>query len=446
MNQAIGRRQFTSSLALGGLGIIPATAIGRGRIAPSARINVGIIGLGSRGYNLLDEFLQNADAQVTALCDVDDFHYRDRAWGRGLAHGRTPGKRRVQAAYAKQKSATLARGLGVYTDYRELIDHNGLDAIVVATPDHWHAKCTLDALRAGKDVYCEKPLTHLFREGQLVYQEVAKQNAAFQTGSQQRSMENFQRAVELVINGHIGDIQRIEVGLPPGYPKAQGDSKRASIPKTLDYDMWCGPSNKLPYMRARHHRWWRGHRNYGGGVLMDWIGHHNDIAHWALGVDKSGPTRVEAIDWTFPPTDVYNSPRHYTIRCDYAGGVTSTISSKNPIGTKFIGERGWIHVSRSKLSASDGRLLSPKLILGQKRVFKSASHADNFLKCVRSRTACVCPAEVGHRSITPGHLAYVSHALKRPLSWDAAREVVLDDDEANKLLNAVDYRKPWTLA
>lgn len=441
----LNRRQFVQTLSAGAVSLIPATAVGRSGVAPGNRINIGVIGLGSRGYNLLDEFLQNADAQVTAICDVDEFHYRDRVWGRGLAHGRTPGKRRVEVGYAKQKSSTLAKGLGVYSDYRQLLEHTDLDAVVVATPDHWHAKCTIDALKAGLDVYCEKPVTHLFHEGQLVYREVAKRKAVFQTGSQQRSMDRFQRAVELVLNGHIGKIQRVEVGLPPGYAKPQGETKVGTIPKTLDYDMWCGPSTKLPYVRARHHRWWRGHRAYGGGVLMDWIGHHNDIAHWAMGMDRSGPTKVEAVEWTFPKTDVYNSPRHYTIQCEYRTGVASTISSRNTQGTKFIGDQGWIHVNRNKLSTSDGRLLSPKLILGQRRVFKPKSHTDNFLKCVRSRTDCVCTAETGHRSITPGHLAYVSHALKRALRWDAANEVVIDDDEANKLLASTDYREPWTL-
>ena len=379
------RRQFHQTLALGaasamaGVSLVPASALGRGQVSPGERLTLGVIGLGSRGFNLLDEFLQHPDAQIVAICDVEKLHYRDRVWGRGTAHGRKAGKQRVETAYAKQKSSTLAKGLAVYSDYRELIQHKDLDAVVVATPDHWHAKCTLDALRAGKDVYCEKPVTHLFHEGQLVYREVAKQKAVFQTGSQQRSAEEFHRAVELIFNDHIGDIRQIEVGLPAGYPKPQGDTKVIATPESLDYEMWCGPAPKLPYMRARHHRWWRGHRAYGGGVLMDWIGHHNDIAHWALRVDRSGPTKVEAVDWTFPKTDVYDSPHHYTIKCEYRGGVTSTISSKNKMGTKFIGERGWIHVTRGKLSASDARLLSPKLIVGEKRVFKSPGHTKNCL-------------------------------------------------------------------
>ncbi len=288
-------------------------------------------------------------------------------------------------------------------------------------------------------------MTHLFAEGQLVYQEVANRNAVFQTGSQQRSDASFRRVVELARNGQLGKLTHIEVGLPPGYDKPQGDTAIVQPPEQLDYDFWCGPAPKLPYMRARHHRWWRGHRAYGGGVLMDWIGHHNDIAHWALGVDDRGPIRVEATDWSFPDTDVYNTPHQYTIRCEYDNGVHSTISSQNTQGLKLIGEDGWVYVRRGHSEASEPRWIDPKFDPGPIGVYASDSHSKNFLDCVRSRGQCIAPAETAHRSITPGHLGYVSQALGKPLQWDPRSESIVDNPQANKLLQQIDYRKPWSV-
>jgi predicted dehydrogenase len=292
-------------------------------------------------------------------------------------------------------------------------------------------------------VYCEKPVTHTFREGQQVYREVQEQGAIFQTGCQQRSDWRFRRAVELVRNGQLGRIRRIEVGLPPGYAGPQGDTTVTDPPEHLDYDWWGGPAPRLPYMRARHHRWWRGHTAYGGGVLMDWIGHHNDIAHWALGLDASGPERVEAVKWTFPQTEVYDTPHQYEIQCDYPGGVRSSISSRHTMGTKFIGEDGWVHVTRGRLQASEPRWAESDFQPGSERVYVSGDHIRNFLDGVRSRQACVAPAEAAHRSITPGHLGYVSQSLGRPLRWDPENEVVIGDPAANRLLQEQHYREPW---
>ncbi|OYW13642.1 MAG: hypothetical protein B7Z55_16485 [Planctomycetales bacterium 12-60-4] len=213
----------------------------------------------------------------------------------------------------------------------------------------------------------------------------------------------------------------------------------------MDYDRWCGPSPVLPYMRARHHRWWRGHRAYGGGVLMDWIGHHNDIAHWSLDLDRSGPTRVEAVGWEFPATEVYNTPAKYTIRCDYQGGLSSTISSEHPIGTKWIGADGWLYVTRTKLEASDSRWLQDDFNAGPEKLPESLDHTRNFLDCMKSRQPCIAPAETAHRSITPGHLAYVSHAIGTALTWDPTTETIVDNSPAQTILMQAHYRRPWTL-
>lgn len=436
----VSRRQFlqSSAASLAVPAVVTATVLGGpGATAPSDRIRVGIIGLGSRGFNLINALLSESDARIVSVCDVDSFHYRDRPWGKGTAYGRRAAKDRIE------KRAGSADGVTMTGDFREVCASDDVDAVVVATPDHWHALCTLEALRHGKDVYCEKPVTHTFHEGQLVYREAAKQDAVFQTGSQQRSDAEFRRAVELVRNGHLGQVQRIEVGLPPGYDRPQGDPTVTAPPEHLDYDMWTGPAPMLPYMRARHHRWWRGHSAYGGGVLMDWIGHHNDIAHWALGLDDSGPVQVEAVSWTYPETKVYDTPHHYEIRCEYAGGVTSSISSRHTVGAKFIGQDGWIFVTRGKLQASNPRWTEENFQPGPQRVYRSENHVRNFLDCVASRAACIAPAETAHRSITPGHLGYVSQALGRALRWDPEKERVIGDDRANELLQQHNYREPW---
>lgn len=448
----MNRRSFIRAAAVSALApaIAGTTARAEARSAANDRVAVGVIGLGGRGMDLLRQFLREPSCQVVAVCDVAGIHYRDQPWEIGPACGREAARRQAEKYYANEKSGTPGQGIKVLADFRELCALAEVDAVVVATPDHWHARCTLAALEQGKDVYCEKPVTHFLREGQVVREEVARRKAVFQAGSHQRSMPGFRRAVEIVLNGHLGKIQRVEVGLPPGYEKPQGDATITEPPGDLDYDFWCGPAPKLPYCRARHHRWWRGHRAFGGGVLMDWIGHYNDIAHWALGLDASGPQRVEAVDWVFPEGDVYNTPWQYEIRCEYAGGVTTTISSRHAGGTKFIGENGWLLVERTwteqvVLAASTPRWLEAAFAPGPVRAYSSDRHTQNFLECCTSRQACAAPIDTAHRSITPGHLGYVAQALGRAISWDPELEVIRGDDEAQRLLMNVDYRAPWRL-
>ncbi len=412
--------------------------------APSERIRLGVIGLGSRGFNLIDGFLREPNAEIVAVCDVDRLHYRDRPWGKGRTFGREAAREYITKHAARKKKSGIHSGPDVYKDFREVCSRSDIDAIVIATPDHWHALCTLQGLKNGKDIYCEKPITHLFREGQLVYQEVEKQKAVFQTGSQQRSMREFQMAVNLVRNGHLGKIQKFEVGLPPGYEKPMGSTEILTPRKDLDYNFWCGPSEVLPLMQARFHRWWRGNRAYGGGVLMDWIGHHNDIAHWALGVDLSGPTLVNAVNWVYPETKIYNTPFQYEIQTEYPGGITGSISSKNKQGLKIIGEEGWVYVRRGKIDASQRDWFKKDFKTGSQDVQASLGHARNFLDCIKSRKSCIAPAENAHRSITPGHLGYVSAQVGRSLKWDSKQEIIVGDEQANQILNKMKYREDWT--
>ena len=441
------RRCFLAeaAAAIGAPAVLPSTALGLdNRPAPSERITLGVIGCGGKGMDHIRRFLPYSDVQLVAICDVDAEHRRDRLDGKGPLHGREPARNTVDAHNAKSAKGSGAK-CSVYADYRELCGRDDIDAVVVATPDHWHALCDLEAVRQGKDVYGEKPLTHFFREGQQVVRAVAEQGAIFQTGSQQRSEGNFRRAAELARNGVLGKITRVEVGLPPGYAEVNGDLSLSTIPKSLDYETWTGPAPLLPYMQPRAHRWWRGHSAYGRGTLMDWIGHHNDIAHWGLGMDKSGPVEVEAVDWTWPETEVYDTPVEFTVRSTYANETVVTISSRNPMGTRFIGEDGWVHVARGKLEASEPHWITPEFTPGEQRLYRSNDHRRNFLECVKSRETCLCPAEVGHRSITPGHLAYVSEALGRPVRWNPEGESFVNDPEAADELDFT-YRSPWRLS
>lgn len=445
----ISRRAFAKAALAAAVAptIIPARAWGSNDTPPpSERINVGIIGLGGLGMGHVGRFLQAEGSQVVAVCDVQAEHYRDNEPGKRTPCGRDAAKAVAEDFYAEQMRSGAYKGCDVYSDFRELCARDDIDAVVIATPDHWHARITLEALRSGKDVYCEKPVTHKFHEGQRVVAEVAKQNAIFQVGSQQRSDRGFRHCVELVRNGHIGKVVHVEVGLPPGFNEPQGDPTITDPPENLDYDSWCGPSEKLPYMRARHHRAWRWHLAYGGGQIMDWIGHHNDIAHWGMGVERSGPVEVEAPgEWTWSKFEGYNTPVDYEIWSRYATGATASISGRHKGGVKWIGEDGWIWANRGSQESSNMAWFDKGFDPGPVKVYASNDHAANFVEGVRTRKECIAPAEIGHRSITPGHLGYVSEALGRKLQWDPEKEVVVDDDEADTLLKAVDYRAPWTL-
>jgi predicted dehydrogenase len=440
------RRRFIQSAASALIApmIAPSSILGASRTAPGSRITLGVIGLGEMGTANLRNFLQQEDVQVVAVCDVHGLHYRDMPKGKRNPLGREPARELVNSFYAKKTEKSTFKGCDTYTDFRELCAREDIDAVVVATPDHWHAICTLEALGNGKDVYCEKPVTHLFAEGQAIYREVEKQGAIFQTGSQQRSEIRFRIAAETVINGRIGKVKSVEVGLPTGLSEPQTDDIEVSEPPVgLDYDLWCGPSKKLPYIFARHHRNWRFHNAYGGGQIMDFIGHHNDIAHWGLGMDESGPEEVEAVNWTFAETKIYNTPVNYDIRCKYAGGITTSISNRHPSGIKWIGEDGWVQVDRGKIEASNREWIRESSDRGPLKLYKSLSHHRNFLDGIRSRKACIAPAETAHRSITPGHLGLVSQTVGRPLRWDPKSETVIGDSEADELMKKVQYRKPW---
>ncbi len=426
------RRNFLKKAAasLAAPCVIPGASLGlQAQAAPSNRITIGTIGCGGMGNGNIGGFMRNRDAQVIALCDPDKQHLDKTA-------------KRVNGRYKNSDCAT-------YKDYREIINREDIDAVLIATPDHWHALCAVAAANAKKDIFCQKPVVHTFGEGRKLVEAVKKNRIIFQVGSQQRSGGNFRRAAELIMNGTIGTIKHVEVGLPTGHRKGP-DAKAATPPENLDYNLWCGPSELLPYNPQRCHWNWRWHLSYGGGQLMDWIGHHNDIAHWGLGLDKSGPIETKAIGFEYSEDrSVWNSAWKYEILSKYKAGYTISIANRYERGVKWIGEDGWVFVARGKFRASNSAWTKNDYDAGPKKAYNSSEHHRNFLDCVKSRKPCVCPAETGHRSITPGHLGLVSEALGgRTLKWNPIKEEVIGDYEADRLLkqnNFRNFRDPWAM-
>ncbi len=424
LTQPTTRRQFLTRAAatLAVPMILPSSVLGQN--APSKQITMGCIGVRGMGGGNMKNFYKRDNCRVVAVCDVD---------GRVL----------------KQKTDEVHKHYGntdckAYRDYREVVTRKDIDAIMIGTPDHWHAAIAIAAVRHGKDVYCEKPVTHTFAEGEMLVKEVKKHGRIWQTGSWQRSVRNFRQAVAIVRNGLIGELQHVEIGLPTGHvspPQVQAQTP----PSSLDYDMWIGPSQMMPYMKERLHWDWRWNYNTGGGQMMDWIGHHNDIAHWGMGEDVGGPTLVEAGDFTLPQkTDVWDAAWQYEFKCTYASGVTSRISNKNRMGILFLGSEGWVYANRGGFSASNPAWTQRDFNPGSADVYRSDDHQGNFLDCMQSRKPTITPVEVSHRSIVPGHIAMAMNAAGRRLKvrWNPETQTT-SNEKVMKLLRQEGDQGPW---
>ncbi|HUV65492.1 MAG TPA: Gfo/Idh/MocA family oxidoreductase, partial [Sedimentisphaerales bacterium] len=362
------------------------------------------------------------EVQMVAVCDVDKTHC-DRA------------RKIVDERYGNGDCKS-------YPDFRELIGRGDLDAVQLAVPDHWHAIPAIAAARAGLDIHGQKPLARSIREGRAICDAVQRYGRVWQTGSQQRSEWKFRRACELVRNGRIGKIQKIEVGLPTG---GGTDVKPVMpVPDGLDWNFWLGPAPKVPYRGVAH--WdWRWIMDYSGGQLTDWAGHHIDIAHWGMGWDLTGPVEIEGRG-NYPNEGLYNVATEYKFACKYADGIVMTVANNKQItqGAKWYGEKGWIHVNRAGLSASDEKILKEEIGPNEIRLYESRDHKQNFLDCVRSRRLTICPAEVGLRSISVGLLGEIAMLTGRKIKWNPQTEQILDDPQASALLGR-SYREPWVL-
>lgn len=409
--------------------IITSRALGADNAVPAGdRLGIGFIGMGKQMGGHVGAFLGRPSCQVIAVCDVES---------RRLEKFKT----RVDEFYAQQSGQGSYNGCAVYRDYRELLARPDIDAVVIATPEHWHALNVVDAARAGKDIYCEKPLSHTIHEARAMVKAVRRYGRVFQTGSQQRSDREFRVACELVRNGRIGKVHTVHVNV--GGPPVDCYLPAESAPESLDWDFWLGPAPWRPYhsdiappMEFQGWPNWRSYRDYAGGMMTDWGAHHFDIAQWGLGMDETGPVEV------FPPDD-----QHERLTYRYANGIVMQHGggSGGKAGVEFIGDLGRVMVNRGYIETDPAHLLNEPLRPNDVHLYESRGHHDDWLDCIRSRRKPICDVEIGARSITVCHLGNIAYQLKRPLKWDPANECFLGDEEANRML-AKSMRSPWTLA
>ncbi len=423
------RRAFikTSGLALTGISIIPRHVLGgQGFIAPSDRIGLGFIGTGKQARGLANRFSKLTGSQIIAGSDVDQSKL-----DRFVAHV-------AKVTAENDHSNVKCQSFG---NYQDLLDIEDVDAVVIASPDHWHAVMSIDAMRSGKDVFCEKPLAHTVREGRRMAQAVEKYSRVLQTGSMQRSRENFRHAVELVRNGYLGEIRRVLVNV--GDPGITCDLPEEPIPSDLNWDGWVGPATYRGYSPVLappldDDGWaqWRQYREFGGGILSDWGAHMFDIAQWALDMDRSGPVLF------VPPTDPLAVRG---LKMIYDSGIEMTHEDfERGWAVRFIGSEGTLDVSRSFLDSQPAHLAEIKIGANEKRVYHSDDHYQDWLDCIRSRKQPICDVETGHRSSSVCNLANIAYQMRKPIRWDPGREKFAKNRDANDLLQKK-HRKPYRL-
>jgi len=423
------RRSFLKSTAAAGTFLsLPAATYRAALLAddkPSESIRVGCIGVGAQGRGNLNAIKKH----VVAVCDVD--------------------KERVASTAAElEKSSIKAQTFG---DYRKLLESKDIDAVLISTPDHWHALNTVDACKAGKDVYCEKPLSLVMTEGRAMVKAARDNKRIVQTGSQQRSGKEFRQACELVRNGALGKLTGVKVGLPgPNWvDRAKKPVPDSDAPANLDYEFWLGSAPERKYNANRVHYLFRFFWDYSGGQQTNFGAHDLDIAQWGLGMDESGPVTIEGAG-TFHPEKWFETPETAKQSFTYANGVTVLCSLGKggyPGGVTFEGEKGSIHVRRGGLTVTlnGEKVADPyKLPTGDVKLYVSNGHHANWLECIKTRKLPICDVEIGHRSATVCHLGNIAIRTGRKLTWDPAKEEIIGDKEASAMLTK-EYRKPWTL-
>lgn len=396
--------------------------------APSDRITAACIGTGWQGENNLKSFLEMPDVRVLAVCDVDQVHL-----GRAVAA--------VNAHYQNKDCFATTR-------FEDVLARGDIDCVVLSVPDHWHGVLSIAAARAGKHIYGEKPLAGNFGEARAICDAVRRYGTIWQTGSWQRSVSQFRFACELVRNGRIGKVRRVEVGLPGGHTDWDGrghETAPVPPPRTLDWDRWLGPAPQAPYCPARVHKTWRWRSDYGGGMLMDWVGHHVDIAHWGLDLDHSGPVAVRGRG-EFPRRGaLWDTAVRFRVEARYEGGLEMLISGGYDDvrrGVKWIGEDGWVWVDRAGLETQPKDLALARIGPLEIRLPRSPGHHRQFIDCVRTGAKPLAPAETALRSTTPGYLGVISMLLGRAIRWDPRGQSILGDAQAGRLLSRP-LRSPW---
>lgn len=434
MSQELNRRNFIKSATAAALPLI----LSRSAAADEAksandRLTLGFIGVGKQARGHLNYFLNQKDTQVLAVCDVDTTR-RDAA------------KATVEKKYAGLTKSGAYKGCGAYNDFSDLLERKDIDAVVIATPDHWHAIPALEACKAKKDIYCEKPLTLTIREAKALIDAVRKTERVFQVGSQQRSDKEFRTACELVRGGRIGKVQAVYVNV--GGPSHPCNLPEEKMEPGLDWDRWLGPAPKRPYNsvlspRGVHDHFpnWRLYREYSGGMMTDWGAHHFDIAQWGLGMDDSGPVEI------IPPED---PKAEKGVKYIYANGVPvihadEYAKGKKVNGIAFIGSEGKIFVNRGYLASEPGDII--KQPIGEKDVhlYKSPGHQRDWLNCVRNRKRPICDVEIGARSVTVCHLGNIAYWTNEKFKWDPKAWKFVDASATVQKWFDRARRDPWQL-
>ncbi|MEM7379684.1 MAG: Gfo/Idh/MocA family oxidoreductase [Bacteroidota bacterium] len=441
------RRKFISDISIGTAGmvgfpaIVPANVLGKD--APSNKINIGQIGCGriARSHDIHDT-IRFDDARFIGVCDVDAKRVNDA-------------KQLVDSYYKEKTGKSNYVNAKTYEDYREMLLDKDIDAVLISTPDHWHSQPAMEAAVAGKDIYLQKPTSLTVKEGQQLREAVKKHNVILQVGTQQRSMEQFRIAAELVRNGRIGKIHTVKIGLP-GDP-AGPEAPEMPIPKNLNFDMWLGSTPQVPYTEIGVHPQndysrpgWLRIRNYGAGMITGWGQHHYDSAAWGMDTELSGPVSVEALA-EFPKSGLWNVHGDFLVKHEYANGITVYTSGGYTNGIRYEGTEGWIFVSRGNysasssdpvsqkqsnkaLSASDPNILTSKIGESETHLYKISDQHRNWLDCIKTRNEPISPIDKGHKACVVCLISDIAMQLPRKLEWDNKTETFVNDDEANAML------------
>ncbi|MFT5107481.1 MAG: putative dehydrogenase [Pseudoalteromonas tetraodonis] len=408
------RRQFLRSTAPL---IVAPSVLGRaGAAPPNSRIQMACIGVGGQGTSNMNALRQDERVQMVAICDVDTGH-RNRA---------------LVACGLKPEAG--------YNDFREILARKDIDAVMIATPDHWHAVITAAAVRAGKDIYCEKPLAASIGEGRFVSDLVRKEKRVLQCGTWRRSGTHTRMACEWVRNGYIGELKKVEVGVPGKFAVRGGFTGTEAgqpVPDGFDYKLWAGTTPDAPYTAARCHFNFRWIDDYAPGYITDWGAHFIDVAHWGMDADATGPIEISATEVTRREKSFYDAAEGYKIRYAYASGVEMTMfSTTDPAtyGTKFIGTEGSVFVENSKLITDPPELKRVKLKDGDQRLYVSTNHHRNFIDSVLSREPTAAPVEAAHRAASACHLGAIAAKLGRTFKFDPDKESIAEDAEAEAMV------------
>ncbi len=419
--KTLGKGAAATAIALEGMQTAAARSFMTRRVDKNSKLRYGLIGCGDlgRGWHL-PSILGMPDFEVRALCDVDKNHLDQALSMVAGAGGKADG----------------------YNDYRELLDRNDIDAVQIVVPDHWHSLAAVHACEAGKDVYCEKPLSLTIAEGRAMSNAARRYGRVFQVGTQQRSDYRFHWACDLVRNGKIGKLKRVIATIGEG--PAMGWEPNLSPPAGLDWDRWLGQTPYVPYSPNRCHYNFRWILAYSGGKLTDWGAHHLDIAQWGIGTDEdSGPSTVTG-SAVFPTHGLYDSALTFDVNYTYANGVELLCRSSGENGVTFEGTEGTIFVSRERIGADPAEILYTEPGTGAVKLYESRDHRGNWVDCIRSRKRPISDVEIGHRSATVCHLANIALRLKRKLNFDPKTERFVGDEDANRLLSRP-MRAPYTL-